>query len=188
MFLFLHPSHTPALIFADITPARRQRLPFALRPKSRLLERSCLLLPLSNWSVLSVGKPISKGMIALESYVMDKGVSSVDFLGIVWYAHNTWGSSSTLVSSNLFFNPSTIILFVAFAWPLPWGYAGVEYLLFMPKSQQYLQKALLSNWSPLSDMRVFGTLNLVTMFSHTNLFMSWSWMLARGSASTHSVK
>lgn len=169
MFLFLHPSHTLTFISADIAPAWRQRLPFALQPKSKLLERSFSLLLLSNWLVLSVGKPFSKGMIASESYVMDKGV---DFLGIMRYAHNTWGSSSTLFSSNLFFNPSMIIFFIVSAWPLPWGYAGVEYLFFMPKSQQYLQKALLSNWSPLSDMRVFRTPNLVTMFRHTNLFTS----------------
>ena len=107
------------------------------------------------------------------------------------YAHRTWGSSSThlpFASSNFFFNPSTMTLLVASACPLHCGYAGVEYLFFMPNPQQYLWKALLSNWRQLSDMRVFGILNLVTIFHHTNFFTSWFRMLARGLASTHLVK
>ena len=128
---------------------------------------------------------------ALDPYVMEKGVSLVDFLRVMRYGHNTCGRSSIhlpLASSSLFFNPSAMTLFVAFAWLLPWGYAGVEYLFFMPKSQQYSRKALLLNWSPLSETRVFGIPNLVMIFHHTNLFTSWSRMLARGSASTHLVK
>jgi len=37
-------------------------------------------------------------------------------------------------------------------------------------------------------MRVFGIPNLVTIFCHTNFFMSRSQILARGSTSTYLVK
>lgn len=109
--------------------------------KSRLVERSCSLLLLLNWSYFIVRKLVSRRIIALDPYVMEKGVSLVDLLGVVWYIHNAWGSSSThlpLASSSLFFNPSTMTLFVASSWPMPWGYAGVKYLFFMSKSQQCL--------------------------------------------------
>ena len=55
-------------------------------------------------------------------------------------------------------------LLTALACPFPYGYAGVEYLFVMPRSQQYLLKALLSNCSPLSEMRVRGILNRTTIF------------------------
>ena len=58
----------------------------------------------------------------------------------------------------------------------------------IPNSQQYLLKVLLSNWSPLSEMRVWRILNRVTMFFHTNLLTSTSLMFASSSASTHLVK
>lgn len=64
----------------------------------------------------------------------------------------------------------------------------MKYMFFIPKSQQYLRKALLSNLSPLFEMKVCGKSNLVTMFYQTNLFTSWSWMLERGSTLTHFVK
>ena len=55
-------------------------------------------------------------MTASAPYVRENGVSPVDLLGVVQYAHKTLGSSSAhlpLVLSNLFFNPFTIALLVA---------------------------------------------------------------------------
>ena len=46
-------------------------------------------MSLSNWSVLIVENQIFSRMIALELYVIKKGVSLVDLLGIVQYAHRT---------------------------------------------------------------------------------------------------
>ena len=159
--------------------------------RSSLRDRRYSLLPLRNRSVLNVGKPIYVGMTASVPYLIENGVSLIDFLGVVWYVHKMWCSLSThfpFASSSLFFKTSMMTLFVASAWPLLWGYDRVECLFFIPNTQQYLQKVLLSNWSPLSEMRVFGTPNLVTIFRHMNLFTSWSRMFARGSASTHLVK
>ena len=72
--------------------------------------------------------------------------------------------------------------------PIPLWIAEVEYLFLMPKSQQYLLKALLSNWRPLSVMRVWGIPNRVTIFFQTNLLASTSVIFANGSTSTHLVK
>ena len=49
----------------------------------------------------------------------------------------------------------------------------MEYLFVIPKSQQYLLKALLSNCRTLSKIRVWGNPNWVTIFFQTNL--DW-WM------------
>ena len=109
--------------------------------KSRLREMSCSLLLPRNWSDLNVGKPISVGITASDPYVIENGVSLVDLLGVVRYVYKTWGNSSThlpLASSSLFLKLSTITLFVTSAWPLLYGCDGVEYLFFIPRSQQYL--------------------------------------------------
>ena len=48
-------------------------------------------------------------------YVRENGVSLVDLLGVIQYAHKTLDSSSAhlpLIPSNLFFNPFTIALLV----------------------------------------------------------------------------
>ena len=58
----------------------------------------------------------------------------------------------------------------------------------IPSLQQYLLKALLSNWSPLFEMRVRETLNRVTIFLQMNFLASASLMLANGLVSTHLVK
>ena len=55
-------------------------------------------------------------------------------------------------------------LLTVLACSFPCGYAGVKYLFVMPRSQQYLLKAFLSNCSPLSEMRVRGILNRTTIF------------------------
>lgn len=41
------------------------------------------MLLLLNWLDLIVGKPVSRGIIASDPYIMEKGVSLVDFLGVV---------------------------------------------------------------------------------------------------------
>src|SRR6266702_2939836 len=118
---------------------------------------------------------------------MEKGVSPVERRGVVRYVQSTCGSSSThfpFASSSLFLSPLTITLLTASACLLPCGYAGVEYLFLMPSSEQYSLKALLSNWSPLSETRARGIPNRVTIFFQTNFFTSTSRMFARGSAST----
>ena len=79
-------------------------------------------------------------------------------------------------------------LLTALAYPFPCGYAGVEYLFVMPRSQQYLLKALLSNCSPLFEMKVRGILNRVTIFFQTNLFAYASLIFANDSVSTHLMK
>ena len=81
----------------------------------------------------------SAGMTASASYVRENGVSPVDLLRVVRYAHRTLGNSSThlpLAPSNLLFNPFTMALLVALAWPLLCGYAGVEYRFVMPRPLQ----------------------------------------------------
>ena len=58
------------------------------------------------------------GMTTSVSYVRENGVSPVDLLGVVQYAHKTLCSSSAhlpLVPSNRFFKPFTIALLVASA-------------------------------------------------------------------------
>ena len=54
-------------------------------------------------------------MTASVMYVRENGVSLVDLLGVIQYAHKTLDSSSAhlpLIPSNLFFNPFTIALLV----------------------------------------------------------------------------
>ena len=117
------------------------------------------------------------GRTASAPYVRENGVSPMDLRGVIRYAHKTLGSSLAqlpLTPSNLLFNPLRIALLAASACPLLRGYAGVEYLFMMPRSQQKSQKALLSNCNPLLEMRVFGTPNLVTIFFHTNFLTSTS--------------
>ena len=141
---FSNPYLSCCLYCANLTATISLRSSTKLRSK----ERSSSLLPPRSWLDLKVGKPVFVEITASDLYVMEKGVLPMDLLGVVRYVHKIWESSSThfpFVSSSLFFNPSTITLFVASACPLLWGYDGVEYLFFIPKSQQYLQKALLSN-------------------------------------------
>ena len=136
-------------------------------------------------------KFISASMIASALYVRENRVSPVDLLGVVRYAHRTLGNSSahlSLAPFSLFFNPFTMALLVALAWPLLYGYVGVEYVFLMPRLLQNSWKALLSNYNPLSDTRDSGTPNLVTMFLHTNFLTSTSRMFANASASAHLVK
>jgi len=59
---------------------------------------------------------ISAGMTAFAPYVKETGVSPVDLLEVVRYAHKTFGNSSVhlpLVPSSLFFSPLMITLLVA---------------------------------------------------------------------------
>ena len=131
------------------------------------------------------------GMTASILYIRENGVSPMDLLEVIWYAHKTLGSSSAhlpLVPSNLFFNLFTIALLVALAWLLLYGYVRVEYLFFIPRSLQNLQKALLSNCNRLLDTKDSGTPNLVTIFLHTNFLTSTSWILANASTSAYLVK
>ena len=134
---------------------------------------------------------IFASITASTPYVREKGVSLVDLLGVIRYAHKTLGNSSAhlpLEPSNLLFNPFTIALLVGSAWPLLCRYAGVEYRFTMPRSLQYSQKALLSNCNPLSDTSDSRTPNLVTMFLHTNFLTSTSRMFANASTFTYLVK
>ena len=115
----------------------------------------------------------------------------MDLRGVVWYVQRTCGNSSThfpFASSSLFLSPLTMTLLTVSAYPFPYGYVGVEYLFVMSRLQQYLIKALLSNWSPLSEMSVWGIPNWVTIFFQTNLLASTSLIFANDSASTHLVK
>ena len=60
----------------------------------------------------------SNGMTTSVPYIRENGISPIDLLEVVQYAHKTMGSSSAqlpLVSSNLFFNPFIIALLVALA-------------------------------------------------------------------------
>ena len=98
--------------------------------------------------VLSVGKPVSRGITALAPYIIEKGVSPVDCRGVVRYVQRICGSSFThflFASSNLFLSPFTMTLLTASACLFPCGYAGVEYLFFIPRLEQYFLKVLLSN-------------------------------------------
>ena len=113
-----------------------------------------------NLETRALHKFISASMTASAPYVRENGVSLVDLLGVVWYAHRTLGNSSAhlpLVPSNLFFNPITMALVVASTWPLLYGYAGVEYQFVMLRLLQNSRKALLSKCNPLSDTKDFGT-------------------------------
>ena len=115
----------------------------------------------------------------------------MDLLGVVQYAHRTFGNSSAhipFIPSDLFFNPVTIALLVTLTWPLLYGHAKVEYLFLISRLLQNFWKALLSNCNPLFDTRDSGTLNLVTMFLHTNFLTYTSWILANALASAYLVK
>ena len=95
----------------------------------------------------------------------------MDLWGIVRNVQRTCGSSSThfpFASSNLFLSPLTMTLLTTSACPFHCGYAEVEYLFVIPRSQQYFLKALLSNYSLLSEMSVWGIPNRVTIFFQTN--------------------
>ena len=84
-----------------------------------------------------------------------KGVFSVGRLSVVRQAHKMSGSSSThfpLAYSNFFFKAVSKILFVVSAYPLLWGYHGVEYKFWILSSEQKFRKAMLSNCGPLSAM------------------------------------
>ena len=84
----------------------------------------------SNLETRALHKFTSAGITVYAPYVREKGVSPMDLLRVVWYAHKTLGNSSAhlpLEPSNLLFNPFTIALFVASAWPLLCEYVGVEY-------------------------------------------------------------
>ena len=136
-------------------------------------------------------KLTSAGITASAPYMRENGISPVDLRGVVRYAHKILGSSSAqlpFAPSNLLFKSFTITLFMASAWPLPWGYAGEEYLFLMPRLLQNSQKSWLSNCNPLSDIREFGTPNLVIILIHMNFFTSTSWILARASTFAHLVK
>ena len=92
-----------------------------------------------NLETRALHKFISAGMTASAPYVRENEVFPMDLLGVVRYAHRTLGNSSAyrhLAPSNLFFNPFTMALLVASAWPLLCGYAGVEYLFLMPRLLQ----------------------------------------------------
>ena len=115
----------------------------------------------------------------------------MDLWGVVRYVQRMCGNSSTHLpsaSSSLFLSPLTMTLLTASACPFLCGCARVEYLFIMPRSQQYLLTALLSNWRPLSKMRVRGIPNQVTIFFQKNLLASTSLIFANGSASIHLVK
>ena len=145
----------------------------------------------SNPSTRALHRFTMTGITASALYVRENGVSPMDLWGVIQYAHKTLGSSLAqlpLAPSNLLFNPFKIVLLMASACPLFWGYVGVEYLFVMPRSRQKSRKVLLSNYIPLSKIRVFGTPNLVTIFFHTNFLTSMSRMLANASASAHLVK
>ena len=144
-----------------------------------------------NLETRALHKFIFAGTTDSAPYFIENGVSLVVLFGIVRYAHRTLGNSSAhllLAPSNLFFNSFTMALLVASAWSLLYGYARVEYWFVMLKLLQNSLKALLSNCNPLSNTRDSGTLNLVTMFFHTNFLTFTSLMFANNFASTHLVK
>ena len=98
-----------------------------------------------NLETRALHKFTSIGMTASALYVRENGVSPMDLLDVVRYAHSTLGNSSAHLSfapSNLFFNPFIMALLVASAWPLLCRYAGVEYLFVMPRLSQNSWKAL----------------------------------------------
>ena len=118
----------------------------------------------SNLSIRALHMFTLVGITASASYVSENGVSPVDLRGVVRYVHKMLGSFSAqlpLAPSSLLFNPFKIVLLMASSCPLLWGYVGVEYLFVMSRSRQKSRKALLSNCSPLSEIKVSGTPNLV---------------------------
>ena len=157
---------------------------------------SCLTINSSflmgvNPETRALHKFISTGMTASVPYVRENGVSPVDLLGVIRYAHRELGNSSAhlpLAPSSLFFNPFTMALLVVSAWQILYGCAEVEYLFLMPRSLQNSRKALLSNCNPLSDIRESGTPNLVIMFLHINFLTFTSRIFINASTSAHLVK
>ena len=159
--------------------------------KSNCFTISSLFLQGTNLETRALHNLTSVGIITFPLYVSENGVSLVDLLGVVQYAHRTFGNSSAhipFIPSNLFFNPVTIALLVTLTWPLLYGHAKVEYLFLISRLLQNFWKALLSNCNRLSNTRDSGTPNVVTIFLQTNFLMSTSQMLASASATTHFVK
>ena len=158
--------------------------------KSSCFTINLLLSIRANSETRALHKFTLSNITAFIPYVRENKVSPVNLLGVVRYAHRMLGNSSAhlpLIPSNLLFNPFTIVLLVASVWPLFYEYAGVEYLLLMPRSLQNLWKALPSNCNPLSDTKDSGTPILVIMFLYTNFLTSTSRILANASASAHLV-
>ena len=190
MALALRWHHTPAWACVDSRPTGPWHSPFVLRLSlnSSLIAHHCCL----EWKNLFLGgkssfqkndslDPIGHGEgHLLSGFARSSLVSPND----VWQLFQLF----PFASSNLFLSPLTMTLLTASACPFPYGYAEVEYLFFMPRSQQYLWKTLLSNWSPLSEISVWGIPNRVTIFFQTNVLASTSLIFANGSASTHLVK
>ena len=149
------------------------------------------LLAGMNLETQALHKFTSTSMTASAPYIRENGVSPVDLLGAVQYAHITLDNSSAhlpLAPFNLFFNSFTMALLVASTWPLLCRYAKVEYPFLMPRLLQNSRKALLLNYSPLFDTKDFGTPNLVTVFLHTNFLTSTSQIFANAFTSAHLVK
>ncbi|GKB49921.1 hypothetical protein Tco_0900674, partial [Tanacetum coccineum] len=125
----------------------------------------------STSAVLSVGMPISAGMIASVPYVNENGMSPLlDFI-IVRCAYKTRGFSSIqflLLASNLAFIPSPKLRFALSTRPLVYGcLTEVKCWRIHSFSPQSLNGSS-QNCFPLSEMISSGSPNLQTILSHTN--------------------
>ena len=146
---------------------------------------------MTNLETHALHKLTSVGIIASPPYVSENKVSPVDLLGVVRYAHRTFGNFSAhipFVPSNPFLSPFIIVLLITLAWTLLYGYAEVEYLFLISRLLQNFRKALLSNCNLLSNTRNSSTPNLVTIFLQTKFLTSTSRMLANASTLAHFVK
>ena len=122
--------------------------------RSKFSDIYASLLPGEKPTTLILDMLIFTRMTASTPYVIEKGVSPVDLLGVVWEAHKTLGNSSTqfpFAPSRLFFKPLTIVLFVASVCPLLWVYAGDEYLLMSTHGMPYYQTAVRCS-KPVSEV------------------------------------
>lgn len=122
-FLALHKKYSIEQLIVDMFPFKGGLgFEFLLKNQGWLKVKLNYLVP--KYSILMVSNLTSIGIIALVPNVKLNGVSWVNVQGLVWYAHNTLGSSSIhlpLDTSNFIMSPCRIILLVTSTLPFKYG-------------------------------------------------------------------
>ncbi|CAL8994425.1 unnamed protein product [Prunus brigantina] len=115
---------------------------------------------------------LSKFKVVIEAYKLGNlDCKSGPFCVIPLKMKMTQGSSSTYfpsASSSFFFRHSPMILLDATAWPLPYGYLGVDMWCLMPYFAKNAVICLSMNCDPLSETNDCGQPKWQIMFFQTN--------------------
>ena len=158
---------------------------------SRFVAISFLLCSKVGSMVLMLDTMTLGGMITSEPNANEKRVSPVAHRLVIRYSHMTPGSSFghfPCLSMRDFLRQSMIILLNASAYPLPWGYLGVDMCYLMPYFWKNFGKSLSMNCRPLSVMIDWKMLNWQMMFLYMKHSMSDWVVVVMGSTFTYLVK